>query len=141
LSKHPVFSHIVPQLNKFVHGIKDPDSRKSIVRALYDEITSDALTEVYVKTQLGSGEIHRFLSNTIDKPPVLVVVIDQKTEELKEAYNSIPITDKRVVEFKVFERVDAGIKNAFLFEPITEKPPPPPPSMDNYSAGEVISKY
>jgi len=27
LSSHPIFNHIVPQLNKFVQGIKDPDSR------------------------------------------------------------------------------------------------------------------
>lgn len=128
LSKHPIFNHIVSQLNKFVQGIRDPNSRKSIVRALYDEIMSDVVIEAYVKKKLESGEIYRFLTETIDKPPVLVVVIDEKTRELEEACNSVPIADKRVVEFKVFERVDAGIKNAFLFEPIEEKLKPPEPS-------------
>ena len=127
LSKHPIFNHIVPQLNKFVQGIRDPDSRRSIVRALYDEIMGDTVTDAYVKKQLGTGEIYRFLSDTVDRPPTLVVVIDEKTRELEEACDSIPIDDKRVVEFKVYERVDAGIKNAFLFEPIAEKTPPPPP--------------
>jgi len=127
LSSHRIFEHIVPQLNKFVLGIRDPDSRKRIVRALYDEITSDAVTEAYVRTVIGSGEIYRFLSDTIDKPPTLLVVIDEKTRELEEACDSIPIDDKRIVEFRVFERVDAGIKNAFLFKSVRERPPPPPP--------------
>jgi len=94
---------------------------------LYNVITSDMVTEAHVKNQIGSGEIYRFLSETIDLPPRLVVVIDEKTKELEEACNSIPLSEKHVIEFKIFERIDAGIKNAFLFEPITEKPPPPPP--------------
>jgi len=128
LSSHRIFNHIVPQLNKFVQGIKDPASRKRIVRVLYDEITGDVVTEAIVRDRLCSGEIYRFLSETIDKPPKLVVIIDEKTEELEEACDSIPISDKRIVDFRVFERVDAGIKNAFLFEPITEEPLIPRPS-------------
>ena len=127
LSSHPIFSHIVPQLNKFIQGIRDPDSRKNIVRTLYDEIMGDTIAEDYVRKQLGSGEIYRFISDTVDKPPVLVVVIDEKTRELEEACNGVPIADKRVIEFKVFEGVDAGIKNAFLFEPLAKQPEPPPP--------------
>ena len=34
LSSHPVYSHIVPQLTKFIHGIKNPQSQKQIVKAL-----------------------------------------------------------------------------------------------------------
>jgi len=122
LSSHRIFEHIVPQLNKFVQGIRDPNSRKRIVRALHNGIKGDALTNVFVRKKIGSGEIYRVLSETIDKPPKLVVVIDEKTSELEEACASIPISDKRIVEFRVFERVDAGIKNAFLFEPIIEGP-------------------
>lgn len=129
LSSHPIFNHIVPQLNKFVQGIRDPNSRKSIVEALYNEIKRDSITELYVRNKLGTGEIYRFLSGTIDTSPVLAVIIDKKTRELEEACNSVPITEKRIIEFKVFERVDAGIKNAFLFDVIAEKLKPlkPPP--------------
>ena len=104
----------------------DPLSRKSIIEALYNEIKGDDILEVYVKKRLGSGEIYRFLSETIEKPPILVVVIDEKTRQLEEACNSIPVPDKHIVEFKIYERVDARIKNAFLFKPISGKSPPPP---------------
>jgi len=129
LSSHRIFEHIVPQLNKFVQGIRDPNSRKRIVSAMYNEIKGDAVTEAIVRERIGSGEIYRFLTDAIDKPPVLVIVIDEKTKKLEEACDSVPISDKRIVEFRIFERVDVGIRNAFLFEPIKEKtlPPPPPP--------------
>lgn len=122
LSTHPVFNHIVPQLNKFVQGLRDPSSRKKISEALYNEIKKDAVTEAYVKEKIGSGEIYRFVSSTIDNNPTLVVIIDEKTKELEEACNSIPIVKKEILEFKIFERVDAGIKNAFHFEPLFEHP-------------------
>tara|TARA_B100000315_G_C14195016_1_gene415037 strand:- start:193 stop:543 length:351 start_codon:yes stop_codon:yes gene_type:complete len=41
LSSHSIFNHIVPQLHKFIQGIKDPTSRKNIVEALHNEIKSD----------------------------------------------------------------------------------------------------
>lgn len=127
LSSHPVFDHIVPQLHKFVQGL-NPDSRKNLVRIIYDEITGDSVLQAHVRKHIGTGEIYRFLSETIDKAPELVVIIDEKTRELEEACRSIPIDNKHVVEFKVFERVDAGIKNAFLLETIAKKLKPSKPS-------------
>lgn len=120
LSSHPIFEHIVPQLNKFVQGIKASSSRKSIVEAIYNEIKRNPITEAYIRKTLSTGEIYRFLSTTLDKLPVLVVIIDNKTRELEEACNSIPIDEKRVLEFKIYERVDAGIQNAFLLDSLIE---------------------
>lgn len=122
LSSHPIFNHVVPQLNKFVQGLRDPNSRKKIVEVLYNRIKEDPVTEAFVRNKIGTGEIYRFLNKIVDTNPTLVVIIDEKTRELDEACNSIPIEDKRVVEFKIFKRVDAGIRNAFLFEPVTHKP-------------------
>jgi len=136
LSTHHIFNHIVPQLNKFVQGLRDPSSRKNITEALYNEIKNDAMAEAYVKEKIGSGEIYRFVSSTIDKNPTLVVIIDHRTKELKEACKSIPITEKLISEFKIFERVDARIKNAFLIEPIVEKVLPPPPPIKITSQSE-----
>lgn len=135
LSKHPLFDHIVPQLNKFVQGIRNPNSRAEIVEALYNEIKGDIETESYVKKKLGSGEIYRFIKNLIDQSPILVIIIDKRTKELEDACNSIPLENKYIVEFKIYERIDAGIKNAVFFEPIYElkKPPSPRP----LSKGEI----
>jgi len=118
LSTHPLYDHIVPQLSKFIHGIKTYESRRGITEALYEEIKSDVVLEALVKKRIGSSEIYRFLTNLVSSPPILAVVIDEKTKELEEVCNSLPPIEKRIVEFKIFERIDAGIKNAYLFEPL-----------------------
>lgn len=131
LSTHPVFSHIVPQLNKFIQGLRESSSRRNITEAVYNEIKKEPITEAYVKEKIGSGELYRFLSSTIEKEPTLAVIIDQRTRELEEACFSVPIKEKLISEFRVYERVDAGIKNAFLIEPLFEEEAKPPPVRDN----------
>lgn len=118
LSSHPIFNHIVPQLNKFVQALKQPANRRNLVETFYNQIKEDIELEAFVKKQIGSGELFRFLTNTIDKSPILSVIIDSKTEELEEACSSIPINDKRITEFKIYQRTDSEIKNAFFFEPL-----------------------
>lgn len=125
LSTHKVFEHIVPQLNKFILGIRDSESRKGLVRALYDVINGDPVTEAMVKKRIGSGEVYRFLSDTLDDAPALVVVIDEKTGELEEALNGIPINVKHIVEFRTFERADVELRNVFLFNSLVEIPSGP----------------
>lgn len=121
MSSHSIFNHIVPQLNKFVQGLNDHSSRRKIVDTLYNQIKKDPITEAYVKEKINSGEIFRFLSSTIDKAPKLVVVIDEKTRELEEACNSIPIYSKDIVELKVFERQDVPLRNVFYFDSLDKK--------------------
>jgi len=142
LSSHPLYEHIVPQLSKFIHGIRSHESRREIIEALYTEITSDPITEAIVKKKIGSEEVYRFLTNLVSSLPTLVVVIDQKTKELEEACNSLPPIEKYIVEFRIFERVDAGIKNAYLFEPLykgkIEKAPPIEEKIPIIPTGERI---
>src|SRR3989304_8853951 len=91
LSTHPIFNHIVSQLNRFVQGLGDLGSRRNISEAIYNEIKKDAITEALVTEKIGSREIYRFVSSTIDNEPTLVIIIDEKTKELDEVCNSIPI--------------------------------------------------
>ena len=120
LSTHPLFNHIVPQLNKFAQGLKEQQSRKHLVETFYDAIKRDPFLETTVKQEIGSGEIHRTLTNLIDQPPSLIVIIDKKTKELEEACDSIPIQEKKVMEFKIYKRKDSGLITAFLFNTIKD---------------------
>jgi len=121
LSTHPVFEHIVPQLNKFINGLKEPKSIKNIIEAFHKEIMKDSITEAYVKEKISPNELFWFISSMIEKEPTLVVIIDKKTRELEEACNSIPIKDKLISEFRVYERVDTGVKNAFIIDSLIEE--------------------
>jgi len=121
LSTHPVFDHIVPQLNKFINGLKEPKSIKNIIEAFHKEILKDPITESYVKKKISPNELFWFINSIREKEPTLVVIIDKKTQELEEACNVIPIKDKLISEFRVYERVDTGVKNAFIIDSLFEE--------------------
>ena len=115
LSSHPVFEHILAQLNKFMVGYKGPEGKRAIVRLLDDEIDGDPMLRAWVNEKLDGGELYRFLSNLVDQQPDVYVVVDEKRPDIEEACERIPEV-KRIIEFKVFEREDAGLRNAFLFD-------------------------
>ena len=52
---------------------------------------------------------------------MITIIIDKKTKKVEEGFERINYDRKRLIEFKIFKRVDAGIKNAFLFEPVLEE--------------------
>jgi hypothetical protein len=116
LSSHPIYEHVVSQLTKFINGLKNSETRKSLVKSLHDIITSDPVQEAWIKSRLGSGEVYKFLNDLIDDPPKLVVVIDEKTSELEEALSGLPLSEKYAMEFKVYEREGVGLRNILSFD-------------------------
>jgi predicted transport protein len=117
LASHPIYDHIVRQLTKFINGIKSQSTRNQILDTFYDEIRSDKLLRAYVEKAIGSQEIYHFLSRLLSNPPQIVIVIDQKTEEVKEACQVLRYQTS-IVEFKTFLREDAENVHAHLFRPL-----------------------
>ena len=128
LSTHPLFEHIVSQISKFISGIKNPYSQRQIAEALYEEIERDDFLKLRLRKAIGSAEIHKFLSDVLLTEPVLTVIIERETEELREALRAVPCKQKEVVEFQTFTRESIGLAaHAHLFEPLFKVAPPSPP--------------
>lgn len=124
LSSHPLFEHIVPQMNRFIHGIKNLLSQRKIVDALHEEISTDEDLTRRIQSKIGSTEIFKFLSDLVSHAPKLAIVIEQDTEELREAVDGLKLETK-VVEFKTFEKEGASLAvHAHLFEPMDAGQPP-----------------
>lgn len=118
LASHSIYDHIVPQLTKFNRGVENSSSRKKIVEMFYSIINEDEVLKAKLKQQIKTGEIYKFISDLISENPLIVVAIDQQTDELEEALRDIR-GDVRVLEFRIFQR--EGITdqiNAYVFEPI-----------------------
>ncbi|MHC4271794.1 MAG: hypothetical protein ACYST2_05730 [Planctomycetota bacterium] len=118
LSSHSIYDHIVPQLTKFNRGIENSSSRKKIVEMFYSIINEDEVLKAKLKQQIKTGEIYKFISDLISENPLIVVAIEQRTDELEEALRDIR-GDVRVLEFQTFQR--EGITdqiNAYVFEPL-----------------------
>ena len=89
----------------------------------YDEIRSDKFLKAHVTKAISSQETYHFLSRLLSRPPQIVVVIDQKTDEVTEACQVLRIQPS-IVEFKTYVREDDENVRAHLFEPLSEPESP-----------------
>lgn len=121
LSVHPLYEHVVTQISKFIGGIKSPQNPKIIADTIYEVIDTDDFRKLRLRKAIGPTEIHKFLSDLLMKPPVLTVIIEKDTEELREALKALAYLQIKVVEFQTFARADIGLGvHAHLFEPLSK---------------------
>jgi len=120
LSSHPLHDHIVSQVGRFISGISNPNIQRGIVNAIDEEIARDDFLKLKLKKAIEPAEIYRFLSELISKQPILTIIIEKKTEELREALNTLRYSEIKVVEFQTFtrERIGGLEVHAHLFEPL-----------------------
>lgn len=119
LSTHPLYEHIVPQISKFINGIKNPSTQRDIVDTLYREIDSNDFIKLRLKKAMGTTETYKFFSDLISKPPVVTIIIEKRTEQLDEAISALAHPQIKVVEFQTFTREGVGLDvHAHLFKPL-----------------------
>jgi len=116
---HPLYEHIIAQLQKIITAAKTLHSQRVVTDAIYSEIKSAPFKEAWIRSKIGTEDLHHFIANLISKPPILVIPIDQKIDGLKEACDGLPIEEVRIVEFQTFTREKVGLAvHAHLFEPL-----------------------
>lgn len=124
LSSHPLYEHIVSQVSRFINGISNPNTQRGIVNAIDDEIRRDDFLRLRLKKAVEPTEIYKFLSDLISKQPILTIIIEKDTEELREALTILRYPQIKVVEFKTFVREGVGLAvHAHLFNPLYQAPP------------------
>lgn len=118
LSKHNLYNHVVPQITKFKQAHNSYETRRKIIEVFYDEVENSSKKKKSFRSNK-IGDIHKFLTDVIDSKPIVVIIIDNKTEELSEVLENLPF-ESRSIEFKTF--VKKGINNLsdhfHLFEPL-----------------------
>lgn len=116
LSSHP-YDHMVKQLTKIINGIENQNARSQIVEILYEEIKKDPVLVATIGKAIGPTEIHHFLSKLLSKKPRIVIIVEEKTQQVEEACKHLKY-DIHIIEFKTFEREDAPSVRAHIFEPL-----------------------
>ena len=118
LSSHDPYGHIVPQVDRFLNGIDNRDTRNKIIEALYDAIYGDEFLKLKTRQAIGlDKDVHKFLSDLIARPPTITIIIEGYTGQLREALKKY--SQKKVIEFRTFVRERVGLEvHAHLFEPL-----------------------
>ncbi len=119
LSSHPLYNHIVPQISRFISGINNPSTRKTIIEAMYHALISDDLNYFKMNEVIQTGEYYKFISDIVSNSPVITVIIEKDTPELHDALESLNHPKINIVEFQTFTREGVGLPvHAHLFEPL-----------------------
>jgi len=125
LSEHDLDDHVVKQISKFIRGIKNPESRRKIVDLIYEEIKNDPARYNRLKEKVGRTEIHRFLSELFSRNSSLLIVIENKTDGLKEICDVLSL-ETIALEFKTFVKEGVDVKeHLHVLEPLSSYLAPP----------------
>lgn len=120
LATHPLHEHIVPQISKFNTAIKNFDTRKKLIDAFYNVIQADIQLRNKFDFIESKKEIYKFLTDCINKKPEILIIIDEKTDELKEICESLPFASK-VLEFKTYYTKNIGTNfYIYLFDTLKD---------------------
>ena len=123
LSSHPLHDHIVSQVSRFITGISNPNMQRQIAEAIYQEITRDNFLKLKVEQAIQSTEIYKALLDLVSKQPILIIIIEKDTEELREALSTLRYPQIKVVELQTFTREEVGLLvHAHLFQPVFQVP-------------------
>jgi predicted transport protein len=118
LASHPVYSHIVPQISKFVDSIEELETQRDIRDILNNEIEQDIVLKAYIEKKTGKDP-YRFLSELLSSSPKIALIIDEVTPEVDQASKSLKkLANTEIIEFKTFVREDAPNVHAHLFGPL-----------------------
>jgi hypothetical protein len=118
LASHPVYSHIVPQISKFVDNIEELETQRDIRSILDKEVNEDVVLKALIEKKTGQDS-YRFLSELVSKQPKIALIIDKMTPEVEKASKSLKkLADTEIIEFQTFVREDAPNVHAYLFEPL-----------------------
>jgi hypothetical protein len=120
LAKHPLPEHIIPQITKFSLAYEEPETRRKIVNALYNEIRADPIKTAMLKRQ-DIEDLHKALTDLINTQPTIAIIIDRKTPELDSLCKKLPFPTK-IVEFKTYAREKVGKEvHIHEFQPLLEE--------------------
>jgi hypothetical protein len=131
LSTHELYDHIVNQVGRFINGIKYIDTQKKLIEVVYHHIQDNKQRKAEFEEAIGSGEIYKYVSDLITKPPVLVIIIEERTQELDEALDLLKYSPIKIIEFQTYRRVGAVTVHAHLFEPLSEPHPTTKPELSS----------
>jgi len=120
LSKHSPYDHIVNQLSRFINGIDNANTKNQVVDIIDNELESNKLRSCIEEKV--TGDVHRWLTKLIFKTPKIIVVIEEKTQEVTDACKLLMKNyETTILELKTYIRQDAPTVRAYLIESLFEE--------------------
>jgi predicted transport protein len=141
LAKHPLYEHIVTQITKFKSTIQNPSIRQKLVNVFYDKIKEDPLLKSKIESSGIKKEQHKFLTDLISNEPEIIIIIDERTEDLADVCNTLSLSIK-IFEFKTYCRQNVGIEvSIHIFDTLYKEPSIIPSVKEITISRKTASRY
>ena len=89
LTRHPLHRHIIPQLSKFISGIKNIDNKKNIVDAIFFEIKKNNYLDSFLNKNIKLEDVHKCIDDIFLEEPILLIIIDEHNNEIEDIKNAL----------------------------------------------------
>ena len=121
LSHHDIYGHIGPQIMKFLNSIKNPDTKNKLANSFYLEVEKDPYKTALFKIN-EINEIFKYILDILNDEPLIVVIIDEINDKVKEGIELLENHKIKTIEFKTYIRENSQCSedHIHLFELINK---------------------
>lgn len=106
LANHSYFDHIAPQVMRFYAAWENETRRKELKDRFADAI-QESPVKVEVLSRHGIKEAYRFVSDVLEREPILAVIVDEEVEDLDQLKKVVQFDIQSSV-FRTFAREDVS---------------------------------
>jgi len=121
LSIHDFFNHIFPQVTKFFAFFKNPKSEDELIERVFSIVNIDSKLNEEFKKYIGRREIFKFIKDTVENSPNILLIIDNYKEELDEIKETYTDTWDKIVQILLVKEYKNENESIITVEPDFEK--------------------
>ncbi|RLG20436.1 hypothetical protein DRN74_05515 [Candidatus Micrarchaeota archaeon] len=117
LKNHDFYNHIFPQITKFFAFFKNRKSRGELVEKIFSIVNTDTGIKREFKKYLGEKEIYKTIKDTIDSSQNILLILDDKKDELPEIMETYADTWGKMVRLLILKKFVHESEVIFVIEP------------------------
>ena len=121
LSFHDFFNHIFPQVTKFFAFFKNPKSEDELIERVFSIVNIDSKLNEEFKKYIGRREIFKFIKDTVENSPNILLIMDDYKEELDEIKETYTDTWDKIVQILLIKEYKNENESIITVEPDFEK--------------------
>jgi predicted transport protein len=117
LQNHDFFNHIFPQITKFFAFYRDSKQRHKLIETMFAFFQNDPVLTKKLRDLIGSKEIHKFFTDTLDGNQNILIIIDGPKPEFEEIINTYTDTWGKMVKVQIVNHFRSNNNDIITVEP------------------------
>ncbi|HLC63050.1 MAG TPA: DUF5655 domain-containing protein [Candidatus Nanoarchaeia archaeon] len=117
LARHNFYTHIFPQITKFLAFYKNPVSLNSLIEKIHNFVTTNESIKKEFESLLNGQEIYKSIKDAVENNQKILLILDDKKVEIEEVQRVYTDTWNKLVTSAILSKFSEGEKEVFILEP------------------------